>query len=227
MYSPAGEPAGDLSQTLDKLTHLERRGWWSWGAALVIIFALTLGITVLSRGAARDGVSGARDFELAIRALLPIVVIFAIFAIRQQASITKLRQDLAIRIGMMATMEVLRQPTAEAILQRQNRRRAQRYFFDQRVKVKIDDELISGRIRDISGDGIGVVIPRALPIDTKAVVEFSPGEGDAKIINTEVVLRHSHGFYHGFEFVNLPAAYAESVKAACRVAVDLGENATV
>lgn len=227
MNSPGGEPAGNLSQTLDKLTQLERRGWWSWGAALVIVFALTTGITVLSNGAARDRVAGAREFELAIRALWPIVVIFAIFAIRQQASITKLRQELAIRIGMTATMEVLRAPTAQEILQRQDRRRAQRYFFDQRVKVKVDDEVISGRIRDISHEGLGVVIPKSLPNGAHAVVEFSAGERETHTITSEVVLKHSHGFYHGFEFVNLPPAYAESVKAACRAAVDLGETASV
>lgn len=226
MNSP-GEPAGDLSQTLGKLTQLERRSWWSWGTVLMIVFALTAGVTVLSRGAARDGVYGARQFELAVRALWPIVVIFAIYAIRQQANMTKLRQELALRIGMTATMEVLRAPTAQEILQRQDRRKAQRYFFDQRVKVKIEGQLISGRIRDISGEGLGVVIPKALPLGVQAVVEFSAGEGESHTITTEVVLKHSHGFYHGFEFVNLPAAYAESLKAACRVAVDLGEGAAV
>ncbi len=226
MNSPGGEPAGNLSQTLDKLTQLERRGWWSWCAALAIVFSLTTGITVLSRGAARDGVSGASEFALAIRALWAIVVIFAIFAIRQQASITKLRQELAIRVGMTATMEVLRAPTAQEILQRQDRRKAQRYFFDQRVKVKIDNEVISGRIRDISHEGLGMVIPKSLPLGTHAVVEFNAGEGESHTITSEVVLKHSHGFYHGFEFVNLSPAYAESLKAACRVAVDLAEGAT-
>ena len=220
----SAEPGGDLSQTLDKLTQLERRGWWSLGTALVIIFALTVGVTVLSRETLHPG---NPEFELAIRALFPIVILFAIFAIRQQANITKLRRELAVRIGMTATMEVLRAPTAQAILQRQNRRKAQRYFFDQRVKVKVDGETISGRIRDISEIGVGVVIPKSLPLDTKAAVEFSTGEGDSKVIATEVILRHSHGFYHGFEFVSLPPAFAESVKAACRVAVDIGENATV
>jgi hypothetical protein len=227
MNSPAGEPAGNLSQTLDKLTQLERRGWFSWGAALAIVFALTAGITVLSRGAARDGVSGAHEFELAIRALWPIVAIFAIFVIRQQASITKLRQELALRIGMMATMEVLRAPTAKEILQRQERRKAQRYFFDQRVRVKFEDQVISGRIRDISAEGLGVVIPKSLPLGMSAVVEFSTGEGESHTITCEVVLRHSHGFYHGFEFVSLSPAYAASLKVACRVAVDLVEDAAV
>ncbi len=225
MNSP-GEPAGDLSQTLGRLTQLERRGWWSWGAALAIVFALTAGVTVLSREAARDGSVGARQFELVVRALWPIVVIFAIYVIRQQANMTKLRQELAIRIGMTATMEVLRAPTAQEILQRQDRRKAQRYFFDQRVRVKVDGEVISGRIRDISHEGLGVVIPKSLPLGMHAVVEFSAGEGESHTITSEVVLKHSHGFYHGFEFVNLPAAYAESVKAACRVAVDLGEGVT-
>ena len=227
MNSAGAEPAGDLSQTLGRLTQLERRGWWSWGAALAIVFALTAGVTVLSRGAARDGSAGARQFELAVRALWPIVVIFAIFAIRQQANLTKLRQELAIRIGMTATMEVLRAPTAQEILQRQDRRKAQRYFFDQRVKVKVDGHVISGRIRDISGEGLGVVIPKSLMLGARAVVEFSAGEGEAHTITSEVVLKHSHGFYHGFEFVNLSPAYAESVKAACRMAVGLGESAVV
>ncbi len=226
MNSP-GEPAGDLSQTLGKLTQLERRGWWSWGAALAIVFALTTGVTLLSQEAARDGSVGARQFELVVRALWPIVVIFAIFVIRQQASMTRLRQDLALRIGVTATMEVLRAPTAQEILQRQDRRKAQRYFFDQRVKVKVEDEVISGRIRDISHEGLGVVIPKSLPLGCHAVVEFSSSEGESHIITSEVVLKHSHGFYHGFEFVNLSPAYAESLRAACRVAVDLGESATV
>jgi PilZ domain len=222
-----GEPAGDLSQTLARLTHLERRGWWSLATALVIIFALTTGVTLLSRGAARDGGYGARQFELAIRGLWPIVIIFGIFAVRQQANMTKLRRDLALRIGMMATMEVLRAPTAQGILERQDRRRVQRYFFDQRIKLKIDGEVISGRIRDISGSGVGVVLPKSLATGTKAVVEFSTGEGESGIITADVVLRHAHGFYNGFEFVDLPAEVAESVKAACKVAVGIGEDATV
>ena len=95
----------DLYQTQVDLAHLERREWWSWGAALTIIAFLTVTVAVLCLSSVSDQLLTQTQRELVLRGLVPLVLLFAFFTIRQQSQIGRLRRQLATQIAMTATME--------------------------------------------------------------------------------------------------------------------------
>jgi len=205
----------NVTETLNELARLERRGWWSFGTTVVIILILAAGLATLTLSSLREKMIASSQFDLVVRGLVPIVVLFIMYAVRQQAGITRLRRQLAIQVGMIVTTELLKPPSASEIEARQNRRKNPRFYFDQRIKVRAGNETIHGRTRDISETGIGVVIPRSLTIGSKVIVEFDSEELANRVVVCEVQLRHSHGFYHGFEFFNLNAANESKVKFIC------------
>jgi hypothetical protein len=208
----------DLYQTQVDLAHLERREWWSWGAALTIIALLTLAVTVLCLSSVSDQLLTQSQRELVLRGLVPLVLLFAFFTIRQQSHIGRLRRQLATQIAMTATMEVLRAPTAAQQKGWQNRRNTARYYFDQRVKVYAGKDTFHGRTRDISETGMGVVIPDAVPTGSRVKLEFALGGGkDALLV--DAILRHHRGFYNGFEFADVNPTLQHAINAACTGAV--------
>src|SRR6266542_6735532 len=90
----------DLYQTQVDLAQLERREWWSWGAALTIIAILTTAVTILSLSSVSDQLLTQSQRELVLRGLVPLVLIFAFFTVRQQWQIGRLRRQLATQIAM-------------------------------------------------------------------------------------------------------------------------------
>jgi hypothetical protein len=208
----------DLGQTQVDLAHLERREWWSWGAALTIIAILTVAVAILCLGSVSDQLLTQGQRELVLRGLVPMVLLFAFFTIRQQWQIGRLRRQLATQIAMTATMEVLRAPTQLQQKGWQNRRNTSRYYFDQRIKVLAGKDTFHGRTRDISETGMGVVIPDSVPTGTLVQLEFAiPGNKEALLV--DAILRHHRGFYNGFEFANVKPGVQHTINGACTGAV--------
>src|SRR5262249_23185303 len=106
------------------LERLERREWWRWATALLIMLVLTLGVFALSLPEFRRGSRGQMAVGLAVRGLLALVVIFDVFAVYQQFVISRLRRQLAGQIGMLAALEVLKPAGTEDQPGRKERRRA-------------------------------------------------------------------------------------------------------
>jgi hypothetical protein len=204
----------DLYQTQVDLARLERREWWSWGAALTIIALLTAAVAVLCLASVSDQLLTQSQRELVLRGLVPLVLLFSFFSIRQQSQIGRLRRQLATQIAMMATMEVLRAPTQAQQRGWQNRRNTPRFYFDQRIKVYAGKETFHGRTRDISETGMGVVIPDNVPTGSRVKLEFAvPGGKGALLV--DAILRHHRGFYNGFEFADVNATLQHTINGAC------------
>lgn len=204
----------DLRQTQVDLAQLERREWWSWGAALTIIAILTVAVAILCLSSVSDQLLTQGQRELVLRGLVPMVLLFAFFTIRQQLQIARLRRQLATQIAMTATMEVLRAPTPSQQKGWQNRRNTPRYYFDQRIKVFAGNDTFHGRTRDISETGIGVVIPDSVPTGTLVQLEFAlPGGEEALLV--DAILRHHRGFYNGFEFSNVKPGMQHAINSSC------------
>lgn len=221
LMSSKSEWAGqdrDIYQTQVDLAHLERREWWSWGAALTIIVLLTAAVAVLCLSSVSDQLLTQSQRELTLRGLVPLVLLFALFTIRQQSQIGRLRRQLATQIAMTATMEVLRAPTAAQQKGWQNRRNTPRFYFDQRIKVISGKDTFHGRTRDISETGIGVVIPDSVPTGTLVQLEFAVGAGK-QALQVDAILRHHRGFYNGFEFANVKPPLQHEINGACAGAV--------
>lgn len=221
------EGSRDVRQTQADLARLERREWWSWSAALLIIIVLAAAVATLALASVNEEVLTTPQRDLVLRGLVPLVVIFALFSIRQQLLIGRLRRQFALHMGLMATMEVLRPPTQHQRQGWQNRRQNPRFFFDQRVKVRLGKQTFHGRTRDISEGGIGIVVPDPIPLGSRVLLEFATGER-GRSISAEGILRHHRGFYNGIEFVELSAESLESIRGVCAgdTVPDLRETTT-
>jgi hypothetical protein len=206
------------------LERLERREWWRWATALFIMLVLTFGVFFLSLSEVRKEAFNGIQLDMAVRGLFGLVLIFDIFVIRQQMLISRLRRQLAGQIGMMAALEALKPAAPGDQVGRKERRRAKRYLFDQRLKVKATlkgkegkEVLLFGRVIDISQLGLAAVLSGALERGDKVLLEFSAGVGNL-ILTLPAVIRYANGFRYGFEFSNLSASESESLKRACLAA---------
>ncbi len=210
-------PAG-MREMQAGLERLERREWWRWATALLIILLLTLGVLLLSLTSVRRDTFTPIQLDLAVRGLFALVLVFDCFAIYQQVLISRLRRQLASQIGMLATLEALK-PASLDQPGRKERRRAPRHPFDQRVKVKTKtrgrEEVFFGRIIDISPFGLAAVLSGSLERGEKVSLEFSAGAG-SPVLTLFAIIRYANGFRHGVEFFNVGPVEAEHLRRACR-----------
>lgn len=204
------------------LERLERQEWWRWATALVIMLVLSLGVFALSLpGPQKDFFTHYR-WNTAVPGLFATILVFNVFVVYQQIRISRMRRQLSTQIGMLAALEVLRPANAEEQKGRQERRRAQRYPFDQRLKINAqvngEETVLYGRIIDLSELGLGAVISGSLDPGTQVSLEFSAGPGKPSLLLTAVV-RSVRGFRHGFEFATVGASDAESIRSCFSEAV--------
>ncbi|MFB3916073.1 MAG: PilZ domain-containing protein [Terriglobales bacterium] len=194
-----------------KLRRLERREWWRWAVALLVMALLTVGVLSLTISVGRREAFEEYQLKLAARGLLGIVLLFDVFAVYQQILITRLRRDLATQIGMIATLEALKPPVSVGP---KDRRELARCYIDQLLKVKKNGSHAYGRATEISENGIGAVLPELLEPGETVGLEFSLGFKGPKL-SVSAIVRHRQGFRHGLEFVGLAASELEAVRQAC------------
>jgi diguanylate cyclase (GGDEF)-like protein len=99
----AGE---EIGHTLHKA---ERRDWWLWGTAVLIMLLLTSAICLLAISSPwreRDRLFQAQ-LDAAARGLVAVIFLFSLFAVHQQIIIKRLRRELAEQ--MARDTEVFRQ----------------------------------------------------------------------------------------------------------------------
>ena len=201
-----------------RLERLEKREWWRWASALLIMLLLTLGVFALSLpGVRRDSLTQSQ-LETAVRGLFALVLLFDIFAVYQQVQISRLRRQLASQIGILAALEALKPVPPEEQEGQNERRRTPRYSIDQRLKVTVTveekEETFHGRVIDISEMGLGAVIAGSLTRGQQAILEFRASTND-EILKMVAVVRYTRGFRHGFEFAAPTRAEMDSLKHAC------------
>jgi hypothetical protein len=206
-----------LAETVARLERLERWEWWRWGTVLIISLALTTGMFSLKYPNLRPDIFTVNQLDTALWGLLGLVLLFDIFAFYQQLRISQLRRDLSTQIAMLSTLEVLRPANPVEEANNRNRRRAPRFFLDQRLKVVITDanrKAVFGRTRDISEGGIGGVIADPLEPGTRVELEFPVPVQDSPLRMTAVVC-FRRGFHHGFEFLVRDANDVTVIKRIC------------
>src|SRR5215470_12064671 len=114
------------------LERLERREWWRWAAALLIMLLLTVGVLSLSRSEVRRETFTAIQLDRAVWGLFALVLVFDGFAIYQQVLISRLRRQLTGQIGMLAALAALKPASPLDQAGRKERRSSPRNLFDQR-----------------------------------------------------------------------------------------------
>ncbi len=196
----------DVNQTQARLDQLERREWWHWSIAFVVMLALTFGLFALS-----IPIAGERNWmeqtelNIGLRGLLALVLLFDIFVVHQQMLITRLRRDLGTQLRVITTLEILKKADDDANNPQKERRRIRRSGLDRRVRINTFHQgkpiCIHGRIRDISEGGMGTVVPCSLSIDEQVTLEFTMEDGHESTV--PAIVRHRRGFHYGFGFVSI------------------------
>jgi len=105
-HAPISDPA--LHEAQENLQKLERRDWWLWSMAVVVMLLLTFAVFSMSF----PGIIKVDDpwFELSlsrdIRGLVGLVLIFNAYTIYQQIMVKRLRRDYSGKINEMQTLQV-------------------------------------------------------------------------------------------------------------------------
>ena len=127
--SAAASPDRDLMASLKSL---ERRDWWSWGLAILVILLLTAGIFVLALPSFFQNAESLFRIKLkeAVFGLVALVVLFNIYSVHQQILIKRLRRQLAEKHGHSQILRSL--AMIDALTGLYNRR-----FAEQRLSAEV------------------------------------------------------------------------------------------
>ena len=101
----SGDPQGAspdawLAQSMEirkGLQRLDRKQWWMWSSAVMVILLLTIGIASFAFPSLMRLGEGTYSFFLsqAVRGLIGLVLIFSVYSIYQQHLINRIRGELA------------------------------------------------------------------------------------------------------------------------------------
>jgi len=107
---PESPPAASASlpELQAKLARLERRDWWLWSTAVIVMLLLTFAVFTMSF----PGLVKVEDpffqasLNRAVRGLIGLVLIFNAYTIYQQVTVKRLRRDFSKQIEEMRILQV-------------------------------------------------------------------------------------------------------------------------
>ncbi|HEV2615427.1 MAG TPA: GGDEF domain-containing protein [Candidatus Acidoferrales bacterium] len=91
------------------LKSLDRKQWWMWSSAVLIILLLTIGVASFTFPSLMHIDEGSYSFYLsqAVRGLVGLVLLFSVYSIYQQSQINKIRGQIADQMDSVAKVELL------------------------------------------------------------------------------------------------------------------------
>jgi len=91
------------------LKHLDRRQWWLWSTTVAVLLLLTLAVASFTFPSILTQEQSTYSFYLnqSVRALVGMVLLFAVYLVYQQVLIYRLRTQLADQIQSLAKVESL------------------------------------------------------------------------------------------------------------------------
>ena len=97
-----------LTETQAKLRKLERRDWWLWSTAVIVMLLLTFAVFTMSfPGLVKvDDPFFQASLNRAVRGLIGLVLIFNAYTIYQQITLKRLRRNLFKNIEEMRVLQV-------------------------------------------------------------------------------------------------------------------------
>ncbi len=104
------DPSSDarLSELQAELRKLERRDWWLWSMAVIVMLLLTFAVFAMSfPGLVKvDDPFFEASINRAVRGLIGLVLIFNAYTIYQQVTVKRLRRDFSMKIEEMRILQV-------------------------------------------------------------------------------------------------------------------------
>ena len=109
-YSNSSNLAPDAFR--ENLRKLDRRQWWLWSSAVLVLVLLTIAVASLAFPAMLNVSTVEQGFysfylNQAVRALVGIVLVFAVYVVYQQTMIIRMRNQLADQIESLAKVQTL------------------------------------------------------------------------------------------------------------------------
>jgi diguanylate cyclase (GGDEF)-like protein len=107
MHEPDLPPDASLPELQAKLQRLERRDWWLWSMAVVVMLLLTFAVFSMSfPGLVKvDDPFFQSSLNRAVRGLIGLVLIFNAYTIYQQITVKRLRRDFSKKIEEMRVLQ--------------------------------------------------------------------------------------------------------------------------
>jgi diguanylate cyclase (GGDEF)-like protein len=105
---PEPSPDANLAELQAKLQRLERRDWWLWSMAVIVMLLLTFAVFSMSfPGLVKvDDPFFQASLNRAVRGLIGLVLIFNAYTIYQQIAVKRLRRDFSRKIEEMRILQV-------------------------------------------------------------------------------------------------------------------------
>lgn len=105
---PEAPPETRLEEVQASLKKLERRDWWLWAVAIIVMLLLTLAVVSLSFPGLLKTEDPIFQFSLneAVRGLVGLVLLFNTYSIYQQVQIKRLRRQFSEQLQVMSRLKV-------------------------------------------------------------------------------------------------------------------------
>jgi diguanylate cyclase (GGDEF)-like protein len=93
----------------DGFKKLDRRQWWLWSTTVLVLILLTITVASFTFPPLLDQWDSSHfaNLGLSIRALVGIVLLFAVYAVYQQHQIVRMREQITDQIQALAKVETL------------------------------------------------------------------------------------------------------------------------
>ena len=108
MHEPDPPSDAHLHELQAKLQRLERRDWWLWTMAVIVMLLLTFAVFSMSfPGLVKvDDPFFQSSLNRAVRGLIGLVLIFNAYTIYQQITVKRLRRDFSRQIEEMRALQM-------------------------------------------------------------------------------------------------------------------------
>jgi diguanylate cyclase (GGDEF)-like protein len=158
-YSSSSNLAPDAFR--ENLRKLDRRQWWLWSSAVLVLVLLTIAVASLSFPAMLNVSNleqGFYSFYLnqAVRALVGIVLVFAVYVVYQQTMIIRMRNTLADQVQNLAkvqslTDEVYKLAALDQLTGLYNRRSGEQRLAEEISRAVRHDRPLTILLADLDG----------------------------------------------------------------------------
>ncbi len=94
-------------QIRDEIRRIQRRQWWLWSSAVLVIVLLTVGIASFAFPGLLRQADASFSFNLsqAVRGLVGLVLLFSVYTVYQQLQIHRIQRQLTHQVDALSHME--------------------------------------------------------------------------------------------------------------------------
>ena len=137
--APRRESIPNLEAVQARLRQIERRDWWLWATAIVVMLLLGVAVIIFSAPALSDDEDPISQYRLeqAVQGLVGLVLLFSLHIIYQQAVVKRLRRRLSGQIEVIARQEIDAANLRELALVEPLTHLYNRHFLEQHLEMEI------------------------------------------------------------------------------------------